>query len=185
DNITSIGVVGDVDYLLKGRGKSDVVFAEELAKCPALAQRLEAAERIDDFRAAREFSYKSDVPAGDGWVLVGDAYGFIDPIYSSGVYLALKSGEMAADCIVAGLAEDDTSAGRLSAWVPEFEAGVHRIRKLVDAYYTREFSFGQFAKQHPEHIPGLTDLLIGRIFHDSAGDIFNDMDPMLAAARDK
>ena len=190
DHITSIGVVGDVDYLLKSRGKSksgrggpDVVFAEELANCPALSQRLEDAERIDDFRAAREFSYKSDVPAGDGWVLVGDAYGFIDPIYSSGVYFALKSGELAADCIVAALADNDTSAQRLSAWVPEFEAGVNRIRKLVDAYYTPTFSFGHFVKQHPEHTAGLTDLLIGRIFHDSAGDIFKDMDPMLAESR--
>ena len=46
-----------------------------------------------------DFSYRSSRIAGDGWVLVGDAFGFLDPIYSSGVFLALKSGELAADSI--------------------------------------------------------------------------------------
>jgi flavin-dependent dehydrogenase len=190
DDVTSVGVVGDVDYLWKGRGKSKTgrgepatVFAEELALCPALVTRLAGAERIDEFRVAREFSYKAEIPAGDGWVLVGDAYGFIDPIYSSGVFFALKSAEMAADCVVAGLRADDTGAAQLAGWVPQFEAGATLIRKLVEAYYTDDFSFGRFIKAHPQHSGGLTDLLIGRIFHDSAGDIFRDIDPLLAAAR--
>ena len=54
------------------------------------------------------------------------------------------------------------------------------IRKLVDAYYTNEFSFGRFMKEHPEHRGNLTDLLIGRIFYDGAGRIFDDMDPLLS-----
>ncbi|NIP84492.1 MAG: FAD-dependent oxidoreductase [Planctomycetales bacterium] len=183
DDVTSVGVVGDVDYLLKERGQPDEVFAAELELCPALAQRLEGARQTEPFRVAREFSYKAEVPAGDGWVLVGDAYGFIDPIYSSGVYFALKSGEMAADCVVAGLRTGDTTARQLSRWVPHFEAGATLIRKLVEAYYTEEFSFGQFIQGHPQHAAGLTDLLIGRVFHDRAGDIFRDMDPILAEAR--
>ncbi|NIL98558.1 MAG: FAD-dependent oxidoreductase [Planctomycetales bacterium] len=190
DDVTSVGVVGDVDYLWKGRGGSQPgrgepseVFAEELALCPALIQRLNGAQRTDSFRVAREFSYKATVPAGDGWVLVGDAYGFIDPIYSSGVYFALQSAAMAADCVVAGLRTGDTSGGQLAGWVPGFEAGATLIRQLVDAYYTNHFSFGRFIKAHPQHAAGLTDLLIGRIFHDRAGDIFDDMAPMLAEAR--
>ena len=60
--------------------------------------------------------------AGDGWVLVGDAFGFLDPLYSSGVLLALKSGQLAADAIVEGLAKGDTSAAQLGAWGDDFNA---------------------------------------------------------------
>ena len=55
--------------------------------------------------ATKDYSYRSTQAAGDGWVLVGDAFGFLDPLYSSGVLLALKSGELAADAIVEGLEE--------------------------------------------------------------------------------
>ena len=180
--VTSIGVVGDHKYLLKDRGTPAEIFAEELQLCPRLAERLENAELVSEHRVAKEFSYRTQRQAGDGWVLVGDAFGFIDPIYSSGVYFALKSGEMAADTIVAGLAEQDTSAQRLNAWTEEFREGTQWIRKLVDAYYADDFSIGRFLKQHPHHISNLTDLLIGRIFYDGAGNIFEDMDPALESA---
>jgi flavin-dependent dehydrogenase len=134
-------------------------------------------------RVAKEFSYTTREQAGDGWVLVGDAFGFIDPVYSSGVYFALKSGEMAADAIVAGLRKDDTSSEQLSSWVQPFRDGTQWIRKLVDAYYSNEFSLGHFLREHPDHRSNLTDLLIGRIFHDGAGDIFRDMDPAIDRAR--
>ena len=114
--------------------------------------------------------------AGDGWVLVGDAFGFIDPVYSSGVYFALKSGELASDAIIEGLQQDDLSADQLQSWIPEFSAGTQWIRELVDAFYTNEFSFGHFLKHHPQHVLNLTDLLIGRIFYEGAGQVFNDMD---------
>lgn len=179
-NVTSIGVVSDNDHLLKGRGKPCEVFEEELVNCPALLSRLTDAELVSKFHVAKEFSYETTQHAGDGWVLVGDAFGFIDPIYSSGVYFALKSGELAADAIVDGLNNDDTSARQLDSWTEEFKSGTRWIRKLVGAYYTNEFSFGQFMKEHPEHRGNLTDLLIGRIFYDGAGNIFEDMDPQLA-----
>ena len=67
------------------------------------------ARQVDDFHVAKEFSYTTRQHAGDGWILVGDAFGFIDPVYSSGVFLALKSGELAADAIVDGLRNNDLS----------------------------------------------------------------------------
>ena len=179
DDVVSIGVVGDVDRLLKDRDTPEEIFAAELADCPGLDDRMPGAERCDEFRVLREFSYTSERVAGDGWVLIGDAYSFLDPIYSSGVFLALKSGEMAADCLIEGLRENDLSAARLGAWSQEYDAGVHWVGKLIDAFYTNDFSFGQFAKAHPQHVGNLTDLLIGRVFHESAGDIFKDMDPWI------
>jgi len=183
DEISSVGVVGDVDYLLKDRGTPEQVFEEELVNCTGVLSRLVEAHLVSKFRVAREFSYRTKQWAGDGWVLVGDALGFIDPIYSSGVYFALKSGELAADAITEGLAAGDTSAAQLGKWGNEFSVGVNWIRKLVDTFYTDEFSFGGFMKRYPHHRGHLTDLLIGRIFHENAGCIFADLDPWLEAAR--
>jgi flavin-dependent dehydrogenase len=183
NNITSIGVVADNDYLLKGRGKPEEVYAEEVANCPGLLPRLSNAEQVAPVRTIKEFSYTTKEHAGEGWVLVGDAFAFVDPIYSSGVYFALESGVRAADAVVEGLRTNDLSAEQLGKWAEEFKAGVHWIRKLVHAFYTKEFSFGQFMRKHPEHRGNLTDLLIGRIFYDGVGRIFDDLDPELAEAK--
>ena len=179
NDITSVGVVSDNEYLLKGRGKPAEVFQEELDNCPALVERLQNAELTSQFRVAKEFSYTTKQHAGEHWVLVGDAFGFIDPIYSSGVYFALKSGELAADAVIEGLRSGDLSGAHLGKWCDEFSEGVQWVRKLVEAFYTNQFSFGQFMRVHPEHQGNLTDLLIGRIFYDGVGRIFEDMDPAL------
>ena len=183
DDVTSIGVVSDHDYLLKGRGGAASVFEDELVNCPGLTRRLIDAELISKFRVAKEFSYTTTQPAGDGWVLVGDAFGFIDPIYSSGVFLALRSAELASDAIIAGLANNDVSAAQLGGWAGDFNAGVHWIRKLVEAFYTDAFSFGAFVRDYPQHRGNLTDMLIGRVFAGGAAVIFDDLDPLLEQAR--
>ncbi|QDU94301.1 NAD(P)/FAD-dependent oxidoreductase [Lignipirellula cremea] len=183
NNITSIGVVADRDYLLNGRGSPEEIYAEELAICPGLQERLKDAVQCDKHRVAKEFSYTTRQRSGDGWVLIGDAYGFIDPIYSSGVYFALKSGELAADAIVEGFARQDLSGAQLGKWTEGFDGGTIWIRKLVEAYYANEFSFGGFLKTNMQHVGNLTDLLIGRIFYDGAGRIFDDMTPAIEQAR--
>lgn len=175
----SVGVVGDNDYLLKGRGTPGDVFDEEFDQCPGLQRRLEGANRVGGHNIAKEFTYKTSQHAGDGWVLVGDAYGFIDPIYSSGVFLALKSGEMASDAISAGLKSNDLSESQLGSWFEEYDQGAVWIRKLVDAFYTHEFSFGEFMKEFPQHGRNLTDLLVGRVYDGEPGKIFEDMDPWI------
>ncbi len=180
--VTSIGCVADRDFLLNGRGTPAEVYEEELAQCPGLLPRLENATRVGELRTTKEFSYWTSRHAGDGWVLAGDAFGFIDPVYSSGVYFALEMGVRAGEAVVAGLAAGDTSAERLGAWTEEFKEGTKWIRKLVNVFYTKEFSVGRFLKDHPEHRSNLTDLLIGRIFYDGAGKIFDDLDPALEKA---
>ena len=179
NDIVSVGVVSDHKTLLHGRGNPEAIFSQELTKCGGVQRRIRSAERVGDLHVAKEFSYTTKQHAGDGWVLVGDAFGFVDPVYSSGVMLALKSGEMAADAIVEGLRKGDLSATQLGCWTEEFKAGLVWIRKLVHAFYTNDFSFGGFLKQHPQHTANLTDLLIGRVFEPGAGEIFADMDPVL------
>lgn len=179
NNMISIGVVGDNDYLLKGRGTPEQILEEELAKCEGVRTRLEGAEPLDDLRVAKEFSYTTKQAAGDGWVLAGDAWGFIDPVYSSGVYFALKSASMAADCVIDALKHDDLSGERLAKWSPEFSEGTKWVRKLVHAFYSGEFRVGKFAMEYPHHMPALTDLLIGRMFSPAVPALFEDLDPWL------
>ena len=178
-DIVSIGLVGDNDELLRRNRHPEAVFGAEVTRCPGLQERLVGAELVGSLHVAKEFSYSTSQAAGDGWVLVGDACGFIDPIYSTGVFLALKSGEMAADAIRQAFQDDDTSAAQLGQWVRQYELGVSLFRKLVTAFYTKEFSFAQFVQAHPEHQDNLTDLLIGRAFAPGADRLFRDLDPAL------
>jgi flavin-dependent dehydrogenase len=122
-----------------------------------------------------DFSYRATRCAGDGWVLIGDAFGFLDPMYSSGVFLALKSGEMAADAIDEGLAKNDLSAAQLSKWGDRVADGMTSIRKLVYAFYTPGFSFGKFIRENMHFKKNLVDLLIGNVFYDGVDDIFDVM----------
>lgn len=182
NDVISIGCVGDADYLLKGRGTPAEVMDEELAKCEGVARRLEGAEPMDDLAIAKEFSYTTSRAAGPGWTLVGDAWGFIDPVYSSGVYFALKSADMASTCIVDALRNDDCSAERLGAWSDEFRGGTKWVRKLVHAFYSGEFRVGQFVKEYPHHAGPLTDLLVGKMFSPEMPALFADLDPWLEKA---
>src|SRR5262249_54883011 len=108
-NVVSVGVVSSLDHLFKGRGDHATIFQEELDRCPAVQKRVAGPRRVTGFYSTKDFSYRCSRVAGDGWVLIGDAFGFLDPIYSSGVFLALKSGELAADAVAEGLRRGDFS----------------------------------------------------------------------------
>jgi flavin-dependent dehydrogenase len=175
DNKVSVGLVGDNDDLLKRGDSPDKVFCDEAAACPGVSDRIRDAQLVDQLYIAKEFSYTTKQQAGDGWVLIGDASGFIDPIYSTGVLLALRSGELAADAVVSGLRANDLSAEQLAGWMAAFDEGVSRFRSLVNAFYHPDFSFARFIKQHPQHQGRLTDLLIGRGFSTMTDDLLADL----------
>jgi flavin-dependent dehydrogenase len=181
DDVVSVGVVAAHDYLFNGRENKDyeAIYFEEVERCPGVKPRIANATRCDIFRAQKEYSYRSKQAAGDGWVLVGDAFGFLDPLYSSGVLLALTSGAMAADAIAEGLAKGDTSETQLRKWEPAFTAGMDRMRRLVCEFYDG-FSFGRFVKQYPHLKDRVTDVLIGDLFKDDVDVLWPLIDQMRA-----
>jgi len=182
DDLVSVGVVSPFDYLFKGRGDRERTYQEEVDRCPAVKDRVSSATRAAGYFATKDYSYRSKQVAGHGWVLIGDAFGFLDPLYSSGVLLALRSGEMAADAIVEGLAKGDVSAARLGKWGPIFNQGMDRMRRLVCEYYDG-FSFGNFVRRYPALKGTVTDLLIGDLFTDRVDRLWAPMESTYASPK--
>jgi flavin-dependent dehydrogenase len=175
NDIVSVGVVAPFDYLFKNRDSFEQTYQEEVDRCAAVSARVSSGKRVTGYFATKDYSYRATKVAGDGWVMIGDAWGFLDPLYSSGVLLALRSGEMAADAIVEGLAKGDTSAAQLGKWGPLFNEGVDRMRRLVCEYYDG-FSFGNFVRHYPELRGTVTDILIGDLFTDRVDVVWRPME---------
>jgi len=182
DDRVSVGIVRPFGDLFDGRASHEERYTAEVAACPAAKSRVEKAQRITGYFATKDYSYRCTQASGDGWVLVGDAFGFLDPLYSSGVLLALRSGEFAADAIVAGLAKNDTSGATLGHWAPGFQRGIDRMRRLVCEYYDG-FSFGNFVKNFPELRNTVTDLLIGDLFTDKVDKVWGPMESLYGAGK--
>lgn len=183
DNIVSVGVVGSLEDMFADKLSHEEIFERELNRCPAAKKRVSVGERVSGYYSTKDFSYKCSQVAGNGWVLVGDAFGFLDPIYSSGVFLALKSGEMAADAIAEGLKKNNTSAEQLGKWGPQFIQGMDRMKRLVYAFY-EGFSFGGFIRKNPDMKRHVIDLLVGDLFKDSVDTVVEPMEMMRKEMRE-
>jgi flavin-dependent dehydrogenase len=181
DDIVSVGVVAGFDYLFQERDTKDIekIFHEEVERCPGVQPRIANATRCDVYRAQKEYSYKAKKSAGDGWVLVGDAFGFLDPLYSSGVLLALVSADMASTAIGNALAVNDPSEARLRAWEPEYVKAMDRMRRLVCAFYDG-LSFGRLVKRNPDKKGLITDILVGDLFKPELDELWPLIDELKA-----
>ncbi len=179
DDVVSVGVVGDAQYLKRPGNSPEDTFLEEVEKCPEIRERISHGERCRPIEVLRDFSYRFERMAGDGWQLIGDAFSFIDPVYSSGVFLALHSGVMAADAAAHSIAVGDLSAQSLGAFEPRLRRAIAPILGLVRAFYEPEFSFGRFLKEFPQHQTSVTRILIGDVFEYDFDPMFRDMAQML------
>src|ERR671929_1358040 len=176
NDITSVGVVADPEYLVKGRGQDLAkIFQEEVEKCEPCRRRIEGAERVDKIYSILDYSYRSKQNAGNGFILIGDAYGFLDPIYSSGVLLALKMAELAADAIHDAFRHDDFSAARLGQYQAKLDRGIESMRKLVYAFYNEGFSFSGFLRKYPDERVHIINLLIGDVFKEGVDAVYGPM----------
>ncbi len=172
DNRVSVGVVADRDYLYRDTRDPGEIFAREIEENAWIKQHLDPGKQTGKYWVTGEYSYRSDYCAADGVVLVGDAFAFLDPVFSSGVFLALKSGELAADAIDAALESGDLSGSQFEDYGKDVCKAIERMRKIVYAFYHPEFNFGKLIKMNPELRPTLTDLLIGDLFVDKFDELF-------------
>ncbi len=163
DDTVSVGVVASPDYLFDESEKFDTVFEREVKRCRPLLERLEGAEQTGPVRGMRRLAHRNQRIAGDGWIMIGDAAAFLDPIYSSGLFLALTSAELAADSVSAALRADDLSAAQLGKFTGALTKGVGVIGQLIGAFYDPNFSFGAFLKRYPDQRTALIDCLVGDV----------------------
>ncbi len=123
DGCTSIGAVV-WSYYLKTRNKPvKDFFLETIALCPGLAERLHGAELVSEVEATGNFSYNCEQTHGDGYLMIGDAYAFIDPVFSSGVMLAMQGGFFAADTVETCLRRPEHAAAALRRFDRETRRG--------------------------------------------------------------
>lgn len=167
DDRISLGVVGEKDYLYRDGVKDPLKIIEREIGCNKwIEDAMSTATQFGETWVTGDYSYRSEYSATDGLVLTGDAFGFLDPVFSSGVFLALISGEMAADAAHQAIEDNDPSAGRFETYTDSFKDAVEAMRKLVYAFYTEDFSFAKLLKKYPELRSDLTDCLIGKVSTD-------------------
>jgi flavin-dependent dehydrogenase len=165
-DVVSVGVVGEPGYLYRDTRNPDEIFHREVDACSWIRRHVTVGTQCEPVRVTGEYSYHSQRIGGDGFCLVGDAFAFLDPLFSTGVFLALKSGETAADAIHAALASGDVSAAHFDAYYQRQRHAVHSFRELVRAFYNLSFSFREFLAVYPHLHPLIVDTLVGNVFND-------------------
>ena len=166
EDTVSVGVVAERDYLYRKGKDLQAVFDREVKANRWIEDHLAPGVQCEPIRVTAEYSYRSRYCAGDGLVLAGDAFTFLDPVFSSGVLLALLGGERAAHAVDAALETGDVRAERFADYGADLCAGVEAMRKLVYAFYEETFSFGKLLKSRPDLRGDLTDCLIGNLAKD-------------------
>jgi flavin-dependent dehydrogenase len=166
DDLVSVGIVADKDYLYKDTRDPEIIFKREVLKNPWIERHLAAGSHDGPYRVTGDYSYRSKYCAANGLVLTGDAFAFLDPVFSSGVFLALLGGELAADAVEAALSAGDVSSQAFIEYGEKVCAGIEAMRKLVYAFYDKEFSFRRLFEKYPDLRSDVTDGLIGNLFKD-------------------
>ncbi|MFN0166366.1 MAG: NAD(P)/FAD-dependent oxidoreductase [Bryobacteraceae bacterium] len=166
NDVVSVGIVAEREYLYRDSRDPAAIFQREIGNNVWIGRHLAQGRQSGPYRVTGEFSYRSRHCAADGLVLAGDAFAFLDPVFSSGLFLALRGGELAADAVDAALSQGDVSASRFHEYGAELCRGIEAMRRLVYAFYDQNFSFGAVIGKHP-HLKGdLTDCLIGNVSRD-------------------
>ena len=175
-DMVSVGIVAERDYLFNGSTKDhEEIFQREVLNNEWIKEHLAEAEQTGEYRITGEYSYRNRYCASDGLVLAGDALGFLDPVFSSGVFLALKSGVMLADEIYLALKAGDLSAKSFDRYGKRMQSSIETMRKIVYAFYDKDFSFGDIAKRGDHLRAALTDCLIGNVDDNEFRELFDAM----------
>jgi len=136
---TSVGLVIDKDEFNKSQGAPGEVFQRWVDLTPPMKKRMLQARRIGDFRTTSDFSYYNRSFVGQRLLRVGDAAGFMDPIFSAGVFLAMWSGRLAADVVTQSLARGKPAARHFARYERRLRKGLKFYWRVVENYYTTPF----------------------------------------------
>lgn len=167
DDRVSVGVVAEGKYLTRGGVKDPAaIFQRELGQNAWIREQLATGQQFGPYHLTSEYTHHSRHCYSDGLLLAGDAFCFLDPVFSSGVMLALKSGVMAGEAIHAALAAGDFAPARFAAYGTALREGIENMRKLVYAFYSPDFSFRDVIANYPDVAGDITDCLSGDVNKD-------------------
>lgn len=167
NDMVSVGVVAEGRYLTRGGVRDpQQIFEREIGENKWIESRLATGQCTGEYRLTGEYTFRSEYCAADGLVLVGDAFGFLDPVFSSGVMIALKSGVLAADAIHDALGRGRVVAGDFVGYGRVMREGIENMRKLVYAFYDPNVSFRTVTRKFPDAHGDITDCLSGDVNKD-------------------
>jgi len=163
-DIVSVGIVAEREYLYDGSTKQPAeIFAREVKNNTWIEDHLASGEQYGEYHVIGEFSYRNRYCAMDGLALAGDALAFLDPVFSSGVFLALKSGVLLADAASEALKQGDLSAEKFASYGKSMQTAIEVMRKIVYAFYDENFSFKKLIEKNMDLRSDLTDCLVGNL----------------------
>jgi len=157
-DVTSVGCVLHARTVRGREGSLDELLDAMIARCERVKETLSGAERVTPVHSAANFSYRTDPVVGDRFVCVGDTVAFVDPIFSSGVFIAMQSAELAAAEILRAFGDGRFEAARFKGYERRFRRGVSPFFKFIRHYY--EPSFLQVFLQ-PRETAGMLDTVTG------------------------
>lgn len=136
NDLMSIGAVCFPSYLKQRRGETEDFFMQTLLSEPQVAARMKDATRVAPVHVTGNYAYSCSRMAGPGWVMTGDAYAFVDPIFSSGVYLAMDSAEQAANVVDVALREPAREAALQAAMIKRLNRGLAWFQWFIYRFNT-------------------------------------------------
>jgi flavin-dependent dehydrogenase len=167
NDMVSVGVVAEGKYLSRGGVKDPkAMFDREVEENVWIKEHLSTGTSTGEYWITSEYSHHSQYCSAPGLLLVGDAFAFLDPVFSSGVMLAMKSGVMAGEDVHSGIVSGDLSPEHFAGYGAALRQGVENMRKLVYAFYNPGFSFRDVIKRYPETGDAITDCLSGDVNKD-------------------
>jgi flavin-dependent dehydrogenase len=167
NDMVSVGVVAEGKYLSRDSVRDpQAIFEREIPENKWIEDHLSQGQSTGQYWITSEYSFHASYCASPGLLLVGDALAFLDPVFSSGVMLALKTGVMAGDEVNRGLESGDLSPAHFTEYGAAIRLSVENMRKLVYAFYDPNFSFKDVIKRYPEAAGAITDCLSGDVNRD-------------------
>jgi flavin-dependent dehydrogenase len=167
NDMISVGVVAEGKYLTRDGVKSpEAIFKREIEQNQWIKQHLAIGKQTGSYFLTSEYTHHSRHCGAEGLLLVGDAFAFLDPVFSSGVMLALKSGVLAADAVHAALVDRNFAPARFAPYAASLRESVENMRRLVYAFYNPKFSFRELTNKYPDAVGSVTDCLSGDVNKD-------------------
>lgn len=136
EGVMSVGLVSTPEFFKRRRGSFEEYLLATLAGIPSVAARMSGAELLSPVTATGNYSYRSRVMRGEGWLMAGDAYAFIDPVFSSGVLLAMASAEMGAEAADAWLDDPARAEPLLRAFERKVDRAIRTFAWLIFRFHT-------------------------------------------------